>query len=666
MESKDDLIKSMKIKDHLRKISFFSIVKIKNKPHLIKVGTYGNLSLSRNCIDNKYYLIKSIKKLSIINSSIDYIKHQFSIFLNIKCKYLLIFSSFIETDEEVFIIFKYFKGMSLLERLASEEDDSFLRDNSKIEVLLIFTQILIGISSIHKQNAVHGCLSIENIYIDDDNNIKIVGMGDFPEKEEIFLDYQTKERLLYKTSTQKSDYFNLGGILYEMLHKHSPFIKTYQSDNLYQDEDEDEAIISNILNLKYKLNKEIQENGDNDNIKYLITYLLNKSETINSIDDLMNNQYIQSLLLLFLKNKVDNIKIINENDYSHYYNILSSEEDDLEFDIYENIQNNSESKEIVGKSNKSSSIYLDVINESNVNNCYNENLLGACVFSGNSKQIRNTNSSSRPSKLGYLLSNLRITKFSVKREKNEKSNKHLSINCFDINNSVVENDIDSSIVENLDEKTEKEEEEDIKNEVIEEIVDDDILCTSINDKNKYEEGYINENSTFSIRKSVYKPNRISSDMKNQLNQLNQLNNKALSTLETNISSQNPANMERGRESNLKSLLLESEISRKLKNITKSLDEIEEVYGKGQIAKKEYKIEELNETKAIPYLIKEGRNIYKLKKYQKNKMSFEELSDCENQERTVYTGDKNENDKNKGVFNSFFNMFKIFQCGDDLK
>lgn len=665
MEIKDDLIKSIKIKDHLKKISFFSFVNIKNKPHLIKVGTYGNLSLSRNIIDNKYYLIKSIKKSSIINSSIDYIKHQFYIFFNIKCKYLLNLSSFIETDDEVFIIFKYFKGMSLLERLLLEEDDAFLRINTKITVQLVFTQILIGISSIHKQNAVHGSLSIENIYIDDDNHIKIVGMGDFPEKEDIFLDYQTKERLLYKTSTQKSDYFNMGGILYEMLHKHSPFIKTCQSDSLGQDEDEVEDIISNILNLKYKLNKEIEENCDDDNIKYLITYLLNQSETIISIDDLMNNQYIQSLLLVFLKNKVDKIKIIKENDYIHYFNVLSSEEDDSDFDIDEYNQNNNESKEILGKSNKSSSICLDVINESNSNHCYNENLLGACLSSGNSKQVRNTNSSSRPSKLGYLLSNLRITKFSIKREKNEKSNKNLSINNFDINNSVVVKNIDNRNAENLDEKNEKEKEkEEDKNGVIEELVDDDILCTSVNDKNKYEEGYINENSTFSIRKSVYKPNRISSNMKNQLNQLNQLNNKALSTLETNISTQNHRNTESGRESNLKSFLLESEISRKLKNITKSLDELEEVYGKGKMARKDYKTDELTEPKPIPYLKREERNIYILKKYQNNKISFEELSDCENKEKTGYIGDNNEN--NIGVFNSFLNMFKIFKCGDNLK
>ena len=183
--------------------------------------------------EDKEYFISEINKLNTINSK--YI-------LNIE-KYSIEKDENSEKEIGSFLI-KFYKNN--LEKVIYELNIL----NSRI-IWKIFIQIILGLQSLYLNNIFVKYFIPKNIFLDNENNIKIAGTNDFLDftenDEEIFLYFPDNEEI-----NEKSNIFSLGCILYELVLKKKPSKKA--NFNLFSEncEDDFKIILSKLLCEKEK------------------------------------------------------------------------------------------------------------------------------------------------------------------------------------------------------------------------------------------------------------------------------------------------------------------------------------------------------------------------------------------------------------------------------
>ena len=151
--------------------------------------------------EEKNKILSEIKKLNLIDS-----------------KYILKVEKFsIEKEEEkeiVYFYINYYKNN--LEKIIYELNLL----NSRF-IWKIFFQILLGLQSLHLNNIFIKYFNVKNIFLDNENNIKLGGIFNFlnfSEENEYFLEE--------KETDENSNVFSLGCILYELVLKKN-LIKIY-------------------------------------------------------------------------------------------------------------------------------------------------------------------------------------------------------------------------------------------------------------------------------------------------------------------------------------------------------------------------------------------------------------------------------------------------------
>ena len=239
-----------------------------------------------NCRDNKKYLLN---KIEIKNNEMKFqIEKEINLIKQIDSKYIMqIIQHFIINKEEkefVCIILNYYEHN--LSNIIYETN--FL--NSKT-IWKFFIQIIFGLNSLNSNGILPDYLIPESIFINEDNEIKIGGIGislDIANKnkdEKDLLSYISPEIIKGEKIDEKSNIWSIGCILYELVFKRRAFDnKNYKN------------LEHSILQIDYSF-----PNDSENEINVIIPKLLcekNKRVTINEliINGVFKNKIIETNL----------------------------------------------------------------------------------------------------------------------------------------------------------------------------------------------------------------------------------------------------------------------------------------------------------------------------------------------------------------------------------
>ena len=226
-----------------------------------------------------HYLLKKLKIES--DEEKNRLLEEISKIKNMNCKYIIqIYDFFFEKNEQkeiLCILMDYYEKGNLEQLIKLKED------LNSTNLWSIFIQITLGLKTLHLNNMIVKNLNSQNIFIDDENNIKICGFSsiiDFNKKKDDYSNflYHSPEVINGQDFNKKSDIWSLGCILYELITKKKPFY-----------------LIENIQRIKY----ERSIIHDND-LEYFLSKLLCHEKSRITINQLF-------------KDKTFIIKMIEEN-----------------------------------------------------------------------------------------------------------------------------------------------------------------------------------------------------------------------------------------------------------------------------------------------------------------------------------------------------------------
>ncbi len=233
----------------------FSNFRFNKTYDLIGKGTYGNVYLSHNKIDNKPYAIKLIEKknLSLLNCPIELIYNEISIQIQINHPNITKLFSYYENEENIYMILEYSNKGSLYTLIRKKK---YLKEN---ETFHYFIQVLNAVNFLHENNFIHRDIKPENILLNDKNIIKLCDFGwcvklENNEKKNTICgtyEYMSPELIKNENYDFNVDIWALGILLYEMLHGKSPFKNSI--NNNCNKEDEKFEIFNNIINLNFNV-----------------------------------------------------------------------------------------------------------------------------------------------------------------------------------------------------------------------------------------------------------------------------------------------------------------------------------------------------------------------------------------------------------------------------
>ena len=198
---------------------------------------------------------------------------------------------------------QYIKGLNVGELL----------DEKKI--VKIIMQICLGLKDIHNCNIIHRDLTPENIFIDENNNIKIGDFGVSTEVKDLNIlindfvvgkpGYIAPEMIDGKGYNSKVDIYVLGCIIYELF-----TLKEYNTDN---NQKKIRKIDLDKYNIKFQslIDKLLNNNyEERPNIEYIIECIIPKNEI--TLDIIIDNQDLNKNIY-FLSEENNELKQINDD-----------------------------------------------------------------------------------------------------------------------------------------------------------------------------------------------------------------------------------------------------------------------------------------------------------------------------------------------------------------
>ena len=276
------------------KIKYDSIYNLNNFVKLTKngkniilgQGTYGQVYLTENIINHKFYAIKHMDKEKLkkhVLNPIEAIYNEIDIQSRISHKNIIKLFNVNETIKSFDLIMEYANNGTLFH---------YIKRNKGLNEKLsfkFFIQICNAIFFLHKNNLMHRDIKPENILMFDDNLVKL---GDFGWCVEIetktrstfcgTIEYMAPEIVNQINYDQSIDIWSLGILLYELIHGFSPFRAVKNKFN-------DDEVIDNI-----KENKIVFERNVSFECKELILELLNKNEKKRiSIEDVFMSKWVK-------------------------------------------------------------------------------------------------------------------------------------------------------------------------------------------------------------------------------------------------------------------------------------------------------------------------------------------------------------------------------------
>lgn len=297
----------------------------------------------------KQVFLKEFKNKNIFSKeNLLRVKKEFKILKKLKNPYILSFLASFEDEERLFIVNEYtaFKSLNQLIKIKEFKSD---------ESAKIINNIALSLDYIHSHGIIYHDLKAENIYVDENLNIKLANLGsslslylqklDFNNQDQSSFYYMAPEQsgILKREPDHRSDLYSLGILFYRLLTKQFPF-KEESSSKLLHDhiakkakeplffvknlspilnkmvlklisKDPDERYQSAFglsedlkiyLGLKDELKKSFYlELGKKDRLKYL-NYnppLVGRQKELNSLLDLVNKTLLKKASLNFITGK---------------------------------------------------------------------------------------------------------------------------------------------------------------------------------------------------------------------------------------------------------------------------------------------------------------------------------------------------------------------------
>lgn len=153
-------------------IDNFEFVKLNNQNHLLGLGTYSKIILSRNKLNSKFYAIKIISKCDFEEPILIRIINSGELLRGLNHSSIIKIYSILEDAEFVYIVMDYIQNGTLLGYINSRNFSFSGIPNEKI----IF-QLVSALAYLHEKNLLHGNILPENILIDEDFNIRLSGFS---------------------------------------------------------------------------------------------------------------------------------------------------------------------------------------------------------------------------------------------------------------------------------------------------------------------------------------------------------------------------------------------------------------------------------------------------------------------------------------------------------
>ena len=301
-------------------------------------GTFGQVIMERNILDNKIYAVKYMDKSKLMNliGSLNPIYNEIDIHCRLQHDNIIRLYKCKETKHSFELIMEYANCGNLFHYVKHR------RGLNEKEAFKFFIQVCNAVMFLHRNNLIHRDLKPENILLVDNDKIKLCDFGwctqiASEQNRSTYcgtLEYMAPEMIMEQQYNKAIDIWSLGILLYELIHNYSPFRAS--------DVNNKEEIIKNIK--KHEIT--FQENVSKE-CKELINAMLcaNVNERI-SIEDIFVSDFVK-------KNERDEYKntksktidvervivpkgIVNETLESHNSIIINYSEENSDNDCIDN------------------------------------------------------------------------------------------------------------------------------------------------------------------------------------------------------------------------------------------------------------------------------------------------------------------------------------------
>ena len=281
--------------------NFVPIYEQEGNLKIIGNGSYGQVFLGLNTINNKYYAIKHMDKNNIYNllNSLTGIQKEIEIQSKIDHPNIVKLLYVKETDISYDLIMEYAQEGNLFHYIRKNKG---LNENKTFS---IFIQILNAVNFLNENDLIHRDIKPENILLFDNNIVKLCDFGwcvKFNgQQRQTFCgttEYMSPELVKNQGYGKEIDVWSLGILLYEMIHGYSPFRPNKPN---FDEKD----VMENILNHNLNFEKEVS-----DECKQLIYGLLDPDISKRyKVEDIYNSKFIKKYENIYI-----NLKNINSND----------------------------------------------------------------------------------------------------------------------------------------------------------------------------------------------------------------------------------------------------------------------------------------------------------------------------------------------------------------
>jgi len=267
---------------------------------IIGKGSYGVIYSAKKLNNNKIYAIKKIKFSNIPHYETRNIINEIKILASHNCPYIIQYISVFIHINDICIVTEYAQKGDLLQLIKKHKNNR--TKFTENEIWNYFLQICISLQYLHKNSIIHRDIKTANIFIDENNNIKLGDFGIIKILQPYMMFTQTRigtplymgpeiyKHLRYNT---KVDIWSLGCVLYEMITLKPAFMANNMS-----------ALQNKIIYGKFDI--------ITDNYSIELKNLLNVLITVNpyrrySIDNIFN--------MPIIKKKLESINIILPENY---------------------------------------------------------------------------------------------------------------------------------------------------------------------------------------------------------------------------------------------------------------------------------------------------------------------------------------------------------------